>query len=291
MYARGGDTIIVTMVDDPLNLTHSYISECPTTVDFPHTSQLYLVKENSIVYRQRLDELNFTIFNRSSADCDSNLLFSSDHSNILYMLVNSTIQFKICLSADSYHQRPEEGTLLIYDNNDAFEQRVSDNECPLNSRAALVHNLNIGNPEQFKCTSVTYRATINGYHYVVAKTPANVLFHYQYSYKQLYLDPDDFNNLVCTFSSAGSTECDHINVSQPAYLIVYIEPNVEDNGVSTHICLESRWTKKLIALIACLALFSFVALLFIIIVVLSCCANQYRKNRIECLIAAAYTCE
>ncbi len=287
VFSQGNDTVIVTEVNDRLQLKTNTISECPTENERPHTNQLYLVEANDLVIRKRSEHVYFSTFNRSNPDCNSNLFFDSNI-DILYMLSNSTIQFEICASADEYSNLPNEGTLLIFATNDDYEERMGDDDCTVRSKAALARSFNIGDPGQFECTTVSYVSTVHGYHYVVAKTSANVRFYYQYSYKQLYLNPNDFSDFVCSFNSAGTrSSCENIAISpSPSYLVVYTKLNVEDSGQSTHICFRSQWAVKLITICSVLGSLSLVLVLLSISLFYYClrrknCIGHVRKKMLR----------
>ena len=246
VYATEEQTVIVAQISDPLKLSDSSIHECPSPDDFPHTNQLYIIPTHQLQPERRHVSKNFPdVQNQTNPYCLLNFL--DDH---LYLLKDSMIDFRICLTADTDPVRP--GTLLIFDSNAAYSNFVSNKNCRSREGVVSTHNLNIGSYGQYLCTNITYTSEANGYHYIVADTPGNIKFYYRYSYFQYYLNPDDFSQPPsCVFSHDSDNQCNLGGISKsPVYLVVFVEKSEFDNSPSTHVCLTSSgWSIRTMLLV------------------------------------------
>ncbi len=273
VYATEQQVVIVADFSDLFQLSTSLIHECPSTEDFSHTNNLYVVPKNQLLRRTRNDtEFSKGILNQTNSQCILNLL--NDH---FYLLSGSEINFSICLMAIEDPERS--GALLIFDNNDAYMQYLIDDNCP-SRKGARIHNLRIGSHGHFECTNLTYTSEVNGYHYIIADTPRNIQFYYHYEYVQYYLNADDFSEPpVCTFGYNGENHCNLRGISRsPVYLAVYVEKGDFDNSFSTHLCLETRWTQVLTAIVASLGAFCIVCSVCSIMPCVCMCRNCRRQT-------------
>ena len=274
VYAEGGETIVVAEITDIVALTWNSISECHVTPgDFPHSNQLYIVPADMLQRRSRFDHIDFTyLFNQTETDCTNNIL-----PDPFYGLDGTSVEIEICVTSDT--EPTSDGTLLIFNDNQAFEEFTSNGDCEPTNTAASRHNLNIGSYGTFECTSIHYMAHRSSHLYAVPVIPGKVWYKYRYNYTQFYLDRNDFGNLKCMFSSAGNNNCPIGFISHPpTYLIVYIEPVAEDNSKSTHLCLQSDWSRGLIVYVV---VFGFSAAVFLLItcILLICLCCIFHKQR------------
>ena len=98
VLARGGDSVVVATITDPLSLVWNVVSECQKEGDESHTSELYLVQEDQLVQHTRSRvRTSSEIFNQSEPSCKTGFL-GTEH--LLYLLTGSTIEYSICLSSD-----------------------------------------------------------------------------------------------------------------------------------------------------------------------------------------------
>ena len=273
VYATVQQVVIVADFSDPFKLSTSSIHECPSSEDFSHTNNLYVVPNSQLLRRTRNNTKNSNgVLNQTNSQCTLNVL--GDH---FYLLSGSKIDFSICLMAIEDPGRS--GTLLIFDNNDAYTQYLQEDNC-LSRKGAHVHNLRIGSPGNFECTNLTYTSLVNGYHYIIADTPGNIQFYYRYDYLQYYLDATDFSEPpACTFGYSGDNQCDLGGISRsPVYLAAYVNKGDFDNSFSTHLCLVTRWTHFLTAIVAslggiCVAC-SLLAMVFCVLCLCRYCRQQ-----------------
>ena len=252
VYATEGETIIVSKLSDSLSLTWNSIGECLSSGDSSLSNKVYTV-QGELVYHARMASINFTeVFNLTAPNCTNKLLPYP-----LYMLNGSSIDLEICLSAS---KEPEmHGTLLIFSDNKAYRDFILNNDCENTNGASLVHNLSIGQPGHFECSSISYSAKTNGHVYVISATPENVHYYFRYNYTQFYLDPNDLKNWYeCTFSPEGNNYCPIGFITHPLYLIASVESNTLLSSSSTHLCLNRNWSIGLIALVVSLGIFAIV---------------------------------
>ncbi len=269
VFATRDTVVIVAEFSDPLDLSATSIHECPIPgKDFPHTNHLFIVPQDQLSRNFRnISKPSKRIFNQTSPQCYINLL-----DNDFYLLSGSEIHFSICVTTPGDFELS--GTLLIFDNNEDFSKY---HDCDDTEDAALVHHLFIGRNGRFMCTNISYTSSINGYHYIIANTPGNILFQYHYTYQQYYLNKDDFSDSAkCSVSVNGVNKCDLGDVARtPVVLVVYVEKNLLVNSFSTHLCLESSWSDLLIGLLAGLGIvcvvFCVVAVYFSVCLCRVCC--------------------
>ena len=276
VYAEGGETVVVAVVTDTVALTWNSltISECHVTAgDFPHSNQLYIVPDNMLQRHSRFVNIDYTdLFNQTETDCTNNILPDQ-----FYVLDRTFVEMEICVTSDTEPTR--DGTLLIFDNNGAYDQFKSNGDCESTRLAASIHNINIGSSGTFECTPIKYMAQRSSHLYAVPVIPGKVWYKYRYNYTQFYLDQNDFGDLQCEFSSEGKNNCPIGLLSHtPTYLIVYVEPTAEDNSKSTHLCLHSDWS---IGLMAIVVVFGFLAIVFL----LTTCILSF------CLCCVCYKCK
>ena len=269
-FATGGETIVVSEINDRLPFISYSISECLGTGNEAHFSQVYTHEKQLLPHRRSIHN-SVDVFNQIGPDCTFNVLPSS-----LYMLKDSYFDLEICLSADSGPEK--HANLLIFNNHNAYDHFTTDNDCQQTNGADFVHNLNFGEPGDFICTNISYKMDVNGHLYTILSTPpGNIQFFYQYDYVQYYLDPEDLDKVECNIISTGNNDCSlgvfsHI----PVYVIVHVNRNTIQNSVSTQLCLGRRWSTGRYVLVILLFLSS---LPYIITVCLFVCWNCNRYCR------------
>ena len=280
VLARGGDSVVVATITDPLSLVWNVVSECLKEGDESHTSELYLVQEDQLKKHTRSRvRTSSEIFNQSEPSCKTGFL-GTEH--LLYLLPNSTIEYRICLSSDD--ETNELGKLFIFENDVSYENYI-DQDYPCSAdQTTFKHDLIIGTPGNFECTNISFTASMNGYHYVVSKTPGNVRFSYTYDVNQRYLDPTDLRDTFCTFYSATHDTC-ILRVPKlftRTVVVDHVVSNEGSNPVTTHVCLESQWMRGLIGIVSTFAVIFVLVLVFFVAIVAVVC--WCRKNNSRCKV-------
>ncbi len=245
IFATKETVVIVTEFSDSLDLSTSSVHECPTKDDFPHTNELFIIPKDQLRHSFRNCSEKHGPLNQTDSQCTLNLL--SDH---FYLLSGSTINFSICLTSLEEDDAPS-GTLVLFDNNEAFSKYRQNGDCDNIKDARFHHNIFIGNNGHFTCTNIAYTSTNHGYHYIIANTPGNIKFYYEYSYMQYFLNREDFpDSPKCSFNANGDNYCNLGGVSKtPVILAVYVEEDDLANSYTTHVCLTTAWNTVLIGVL------------------------------------------
>ena len=241
VYAISGETIIVADISYPLDLTYYSIIECTMANDVPHTNELYTVPNNILKHHTRSVEFNFTeLFNQIEPDCTSSIL-----PNPLYILAGTSVEIEICITSDA--EPTKHGILLIFDDNKAFKEFISNSNCePTKASGSIqTYNLYLGSDGTFECTTVLNVAVTNGHLYAIPFIPGKAWYKYRYRYTltEITLVTGGAPLVLMATIPIG------VILHTPTYLVVYVEPVNEDNSQSTHLCLQNRWSDRMIVLV------------------------------------------
>lgn len=229
-----GDTVYLDQVESRLYSSWT-VTECLENDDFEHVTTLHRVKGNDVVIHEKNKTFESGRFRTSGLSRDTGIVEN------LYLLEGSWINYTMCLDSSSTYVL--NGKLFIFDRNKDLQNFLSGASDGTDT-AVYQRHLPVGLNNQTICTSILFVVSRVSYYHITAEIPSDVLYMFNYTYSQLYLNGSDYASLcdvwlthdcsVSIPSSVSSTEKYTLLGS-----VEHIPPTIAVSP-TTHICVTAH---------------------------------------------------
>ena len=220
-----GDTILVS--DSVTGFCHSKItaSQCLSKEDSFHNVQVYLVKNDNLTIREKIDNFQSVRIDQADSSHETGIV------NFLYLFIDGVIKYTLCIGSEGKQQL--EGKLFIFDDYEKFSNYQGSPELG-ESLSVFEQEIEIGKNRNSICTTVQYTAHQTSYYFIASRTPGGIFYTFNYMNHIRYFNQSDYS-IQCTIDSMAKS-CG-IPVSGGTAILATILQSERTSYLQTHLCL------------------------------------------------------